>query len=61
MEAGHAEVKRLLDAVDRLRGLLGSGEQQEMQLHQIVVVGQQSSGKSTLLEALSGQVLPRVS
>lgn len=40
----------LLNVVDKLRGL--SNIRQELSLPQIVVVGQQSSGKSSVLEAL---------
>jgi GTP-binding protein EngB required for normal cell division len=45
----------LLDTIDKLRGL---GIAEEIPLPQIVVVGQQSSGKSSVLEAISGIPFP---
>jgi len=53
----HAKIRPLLDAVDQLRGILTKEE--DIQLPTIVVVGDQSSGKSSVLEALSGVSLPR--
>jgi len=53
----HARIRPLLDAVDALRGLLR--DESAIQLPTIVVVGDQSSGKSSVLEALSGVALPR--
>src|SRR4051812_5897572 len=52
----HTRIRPLLDACDRLRGLL-RGE--SIALPSIVVVGDQSSGKSSVLEALSAVNLPR--
>ena len=52
----HVKVRPLLDAVDQLRGLLAN---EPIRLPSIVVVGDQSSGKSSVLEALSGVSLPR--
>lgn len=45
----------LLDTIDKLRGL---GVDSDIPLPQIVVVGQQSSGKSSILEAISGIPFP---
>lgn len=45
----------LLDTIDKLRAL---GIDKEIPLPQIVVVGQQSSGKSSVLEAISGIPFP---
>jgi len=50
-------VRPLLDSVDRLRDILQG--QEPIKLPSIVVVGDQSSGKSSVLESLSGIVLPR--
>lgn len=52
----NSRVRPLLDAVDQLRLLLHNTE---IKLPTIVVVGDQSSGKSSVLEALSGINLPR--
>ena len=50
------EVRPLLDLVDELRSL---GIEQDLPLPQIAVMGDQSSGKSSVLEALSGVPFPR--
>jgi hypothetical protein len=51
------EIRPLLDVVDRLRNLDITKE--GIELPSIVVVGDQSSGKSSVLESLAGIKLPR--
>jgi len=51
-----AEERRLFDIVDKLREL---DVNHELSLPQLVVCGSQSSGKSSVLEAISGIPFPR--
>ena len=46
----------MLDLIDEMRRL---GVEQDLPLPQIAVMGDQSSGKSSVLEALSGVPFPR--
>ncbi|XP_055016154.1 interferon-induced GTP-binding protein Mx-like [Boleophthalmus pectinirostris] len=49
-------VRPCIDLIDKLRSL---GVEQDLALPAIAVIGDQSSGKSSVLEALSGVALPR--
>ena len=55
-DAFSAGVRPTLDLVDDLRKL---GLQKDVPIPQIAVMGDQSSGKSSVLEALSGVPFPR--
>ncbi|XP_047659628.1 interferon-induced GTP-binding protein Mx1-like [Tachysurus fulvidraco] len=50
------KVRPCIDLIDSLRAL---GVEKDLELPAIVVIGDQSSGKSSVLEALSGVALPR--
>jgi GTP-binding protein EngB required for normal cell division len=50
------DVKTALDAIDKIRGLVGGIV---TEIPQVVLVGDQSSGKSSLLSAIAGINLPR--
>ncbi|KAJ3149402.1 hypothetical protein HDU89_003764 [Geranomyces variabilis] len=54
--SAYDDMQRMLDKVDRLRQL---GVGQDVSLPQLVVAGDQSSGKSSLLESLSGISFPK--
>ncbi|KAG8987401.1 hypothetical protein FRB90_003367, partial [Tulasnella sp. 427] len=47
------------DLLDILKSLHSTGIQNELDLPQIVVIGSQSVGKSSLIESMSGLTLPR--
>ncbi len=49
-------IRPYIDLIDTLRSV---GIQKDLALPTIVVIGDQSSGKSSVLEALSGVALPR--
>lgn len=51
-----ADVGPIIDLIDQLRAV---GIEKDMQIPQIAVMGDQSSGKSSVLEALSGIPFPR--
>ncbi|KAK0224243.1 P-loop containing nucleoside triphosphate hydrolase protein [Armillaria fumosa] len=50
--------RRLLDLMNRMSN---TGAQKDIDLPQIAVIGQQSAGKSSLIESISGITLPRAS
>ena len=50
------DIRPFIDVIDNLRRL---GLQQDIDLPNVVVVGDQSSGKSSIIEAISGIELPR--
>ncbi|MES1912955.1 MAG: hypothetical protein MHM6MM_005196 [Cercozoa sp. M6MM] len=52
-------IRAVLDTVDRLRDHIAASGDTSIRLPSIAVVGDQSSGKSSVLEALSGVALPR--
>jgi hypothetical protein len=53
----NTQIRPILDAVDNLREILK--EESQIKIPSIVVVGDQSAGKSSVLESLSGVNLPR--
>uniref|UniRef100_A0A8C7IPM6 Dynamin N-terminal domain-containing protein n=1 Tax=Oncorhynchus kisutch TaxID=8019 RepID=A0A8C7IPM6_ONCKI len=52
----HCKVRSFIELIDYLRSI---GIEKDLPLPSIAVVGDQSSGKSSVLEALSGVALPR--
>jgi len=52
----HGKTRSYLDVVDQMRK---DGIEQDVPIPQIAVMGDQSSGKSSVLEALSGIPFPR--
>lgn len=56
VQAMSARARPVLDLVDSLRSL---GLQSEIPIPQVAVMGDQSSGKSSVLEAISGVAFPR--
>ena len=54
-----AKFRSVIDAVDRLRDVLDGIDGDDFSLPAIAVIGNQSSGKSSILERLSGVDLPR--
>ncbi|CAF5032588.1 unnamed protein product, partial [Rotaria magnacalcarata] len=57
-DAYDEKIRPLMDKIDQARSLLSSNDD-GITLPNVVVVGDQSSGKSTLLEALSLVELPK--
>ncbi|KAK7117630.1 hypothetical protein R3I94_023003 [Phoxinus phoxinus] len=56
LQQWEAQVRPYIEMIDYMRGI---GIERELALPAIAVVGDQSSGKSSVLEALSGVALPR--
>ena len=54
-----ASVRPWLDKIDKIREVLGTGHELPISLPTIVVIGDQSSGKSSVLESISGVNLPK--
>ena len=48
-----------IELIDRFREMFSSEHNRKLRLPQIIVVGDQSSGKSSILEAISGIKLPK--
>ena len=55
-----AQIRPWLDGIDRIRQVLAEGDHKiEFGIPMIVVMGNQSSGKSSLLESISRIQLPK--
>ena len=54
-----AQMRPWLDKIDKVREVLGQGNQVDIELPTIVVIGDQSSGKSSVLESISKVELPK--
>lgn len=54
----HSKIRPLLDLFDDLRVVMGDKLSKDLQLPSIAVVGNQSAGKTSVIERLSGISLP---
>ena len=54
----HSKIRPLLDLFDDLRMVMGDKLSKDLQLPSIAVVGNQSAGKTSVIERLSGISLP---
>jgi len=54
-----ADVRPILEKIDKVREALGNDNKIDIELPTIVVIGDQSSGKSSVLESISQVELPK--